>query len=98
MNIFLDFRASGACKHVDGLLWYIEQKVRLGNNFTCTSQPKKNSTNPRKKQQKRHAPAQINDIVIKKPTFQKILQEKVGKKYCRSTFEPPALDKKNHPS
>ena len=41
MNIFLDFRASGVCKHVGGLLWYIEQEVRLGNNLTCTSQPQK---------------------------------------------------------
>ena len=41
MNIFLDFRASGICKHVGGLLWYIKQEFRLGNNLTCTSQPHK---------------------------------------------------------
>ena len=97
MNIFLDFRASGICKHAGGLLWYIKPEVRLGNNLTCTSQPQK-WHQPLKKQQKRHAPAQLNDIVIKKPTSNKTLQRKEEKKYCESTFDPRALMIKNQSS
>ena len=41
MNIFLDFRASGIYKHVGGLLWHIEQEVRLRNNLICISQSQK---------------------------------------------------------
>ena len=93
MNIFLDLRASGQCKHAGGLLWYIEQEVRLGNNLTCTFRPQK-WHQPLKKQQKRHAPAQLNDIVIKKPTSHKTLPGKEGKKYFWSTFDPQALDGK----
>ena len=93
MNTYLDFRASGICKHEGSLLWYIEQDVRLGNSLTCTFQPQKwHQTS--KKQQKRNAPAQLNDIVIKKPTSHKTLQGKEGKNYCRSTFDPRSLDDK----
>ena len=80
MNIFLDFRDIGIRKHVGGLLWYIEQKVRLGNNLTSTSQLQK-WHQPSKKQQKRHAPAQSNYTGIKKSASHKTLQGKVGKKY-----------------
>ena len=38
MNIFLDFRDSGICKHVGGLPLYVEEEVRLGNNFICDFQ------------------------------------------------------------
>ena len=77
MNIFLDFKASGICKHVGGLPLYIEQEVRLGNNLTYTSQPQKWFHQPSKKQKKRHKrPAQLNDIVIKKTTSHKALQGK----------------------
>ena len=33
-------------------------------------------------------------LLSKKPTFHKTLQGKEGKKYCRSTFDPRALDDK----
>ena len=53
-----------------------------------------NDTNPRKKQQKRHAPAQLNDIVIKKPTSHETLQGKERKKYCQLIFDPQAPNDK----
>ena len=39
---------SGICKHVGGLLWYVEKEVRLVNNLTCTSKKQKWSVAPKR--------------------------------------------------
>ena len=52
MNKFLDFRASDICKHVGGLLWYIEQEVKTENNLSHALSNRKNSTNPHKTTEK----------------------------------------------
>ena len=89
LYILCIFRVSGNCKHVGALLWYIEQEVRLGHNQTCTSKPQKWHI-PSKKQQRLHAPATLNEITIKKPKIEIILQEDCHKTCSRSKFDPRA--------
>ena len=43
---------------------------------------------PSKKQQQKHAPAPLNDITIKKPKSERVLQDK---HFCWSLFDPRAL-------
>ena len=88
--LFYVFSASGVCKHVGALLWHIEQEVRNGNNLTCTPKPQK-WHKPSKKQQRKYAPAPLNDITIKKPKSERVLQDAKEKHYCRSLFDPRAL-------
>ena len=75
-------RVSGNCKPVGALLWFIEREIRLGNNQTCTSKPQKWHI-PSKKQQRLHGPAILNETEMKKPKYEKILEEKNNKTVCR---------------
>lgn len=68
----LIFRASGVCKHVGGLLWYIEREVRLGNNKTCTSKKQQWSV-PSQKNVRLHKATTLQNINIKKPAPSKII-------------------------
>ena len=65
--------------------------------ITCTSKPQK-WHKPSKKQQRKHAPASLNDITIKKPKSERVLQDTKEKHYCRSLFDPRALHHQKPPS
>ena len=45
---------------------------------------------PSKKQQRKHAPAPLNDITVKKPKSERVLQDTKENHYCRSLFDPRA--------
>ncbi|XP_057297429.1 uncharacterized protein LOC130629386 [Hydractinia symbiolongicarpus] len=78
---------SGVCKHVGGLLWYIEREVRLGHNQTCTSKKQQWSV-PSKKQLKLHVPDILNNITIKKPKAEKILSPNESYGQNRFHYDP----------
>ena len=82
-----------SCKHVSALLHYIEYKVRVGNNKTCTSIPQQwgKKTSKRKKI---HHPDKTKNMRIKKASFE---TPEHGERLSRSLFDPRAPgDRSSH--
>ena len=69
--VFCFYRASGVCKHVGAILWYIEREVRLVNNKTCPSEKKVGCTI--KKNVRLYQAETLQKIDIKKPFPSKII-------------------------
>ena len=88
-NYYFFFRASGICKHVGCLLWFVEREVRLGHNLTCTSKPQQWNV-PSKKQQKLHHPSLLQQISIKKPKVEQILNSKPTTSFEKTQYDPRA--------
>ena len=69
---FCFYSASGVCKHVRAILWYIEREVRLGN-IKPVLQKKQKWDVPAKKNLWLHQAARLQKINIKKPVPSKII-------------------------
>ena len=80
-------RASGVCKHVGAILWFIEREVRLGNNKTCTSKKQKWDV-PSKKSIHLHQVETLQKIDIKKPVPSKIIGAPITPKEPKITNQP----------
>ena len=85
--MFCFYRASGVCKHVGAILWYIEREVQLGNNKTCISKKQKWDV-PSKKNVRLHQAATLKKIDIKKAVSSKIIGAPSTPKELKITNEP----------
>ena len=81
------YRASGVCKHVGVILWYIEREVQLGKNKTSTSKKPKGNVLSKKNVQL-HQAATLQKIDIKKPIPSKNIDAPSTSKGPKITNEP----------
>ena len=81
------YRASGVCKHVGVILWYIEREVQLGKNKTSTSKKPKGNVLSKKNVQL-HQAATLQKIDIKKPTPSENIDAPSTSKGPKITNEP----------
>ena len=56
-----------SCKHVFGILHYIEKEVTLGHSKTCTTKNKKWDVRVYRKSKKIHPPTKIGNVSFAKP-------------------------------
>lgn len=77
---------SESCKHVFALLHFIEHKVALGLNKTCTSKKQKwQETVVKKKKEKLHRPVRLNLVNFKRPHPE---NNDLATKTPRNLFDP----------
>ena len=81
------YRASGVCKHVGVILWYIEREVQLGKNKTSTSKKPKGNVLFKKNVQL-HQATTLQKIDIKKPIPSKNIEAPSTSKGPKITNEP----------